>query len=235
MQTLPSISKDGQAIIIGNSGAIGAAVEKIVRQSGFPLVHCFSRNSGFDLCSEDSIRLAADQVERCDLPVRFLFIATGFLYDRAYMPEKSIHQISQNHLEKSFQINTIGPALVLKYFMPLVAGKGRAVMAVLSAKVGSIADNRLGGWYSYRASKAALNQFIKTSAIELKRKNSDALCVALHPGTVDSKLSEPFQKTGLLVRPPQEAADELVTVLDTLNAEKASGGFYDYRGHEILW
>ncbi|MCK0069365.1 SDR family NAD(P)-dependent oxidoreductase [Kordiimonas laminariae] len=235
MEALASIPKDGQAIIIGSSGAIGAALEVVVRKAGFPLVHCFNRSSGFDLTSEVSIKRAAEQVKGCDLPVRFLFIATGFLHDDNQMPEKSMREITPQYLEKAFKLNAIGPALVLKCFTPFLARREKAVVAALSAKVGSIEDNQLGGWYGYRASKAALNQLIKTSAIELKRRNSDTLCVALHPGTVASRFSKPFQKTGLDVRLPSVAAEELAAVVDALDGANASGGFYDYKGNQLPW
>ena len=128
----------------------------------------------------------------------------------------------------------IGPALLMKYFCPLLPREGRAVFATLSARVGSISDNRLGGWYSYRASKAALNQLVRTAAVELRRHNRDGLCVALHPGTVDTALSAPFAKSGLDARPPDVAAREVLAVLDGLDAA-ATGGFFDHRGASIDW
>jgi hypothetical protein len=137
-------------------------------------------------------------------------------------------------MAKSFAVNTIGPALLVKHFLPLLPRQGKAVFATLSAKVGSIGDNHLGGWYSYRASKAALNQVVRTAAVELARRQREALCVALHPGTVSSRMSEAFRKEGLDVRQPEVAASELLTVLDRLQAGD-SGGFFDYRGEALPW
>jgi NAD(P)-dependent dehydrogenase (short-subunit alcohol dehydrogenase family) len=137
-------------------------------------------------------------------------------------------------MAKAYAQNTIGPALVLKHFTPLLPREGRSVVAALSAKVGSIGDNHLGGWHSYRASKAALNQVIHTAAIELKRTRPQAICVALHPGTVDTKLSAPFSKAGLDVRPPEVAAADLLEVIEGLTPED-SGGFFDYAGWPLPW
>jgi NAD(P)-dependent dehydrogenase (short-subunit alcohol dehydrogenase family) len=122
----------------------------------------------------------------------------------------------------------------MKHFLPLLARDGKAVFATLSAKVGSIGDNQLGGWYSYRASKAALNQLVHTAAIELRRKHPHAVCVALHPGTVDTGLTSPFAKTGLNVVSPESAAHRLLQVIDGLNASQ-SGGFINHDGQALPW
>ena len=128
-----------------------------------------------------------------------------------------------------FQVNAIGPALVMKHFLPLLPRQGRCVAAFLSARVGSIGDNALGGWYGYRASKAALNQLVKTASIEMTRRNRQSVCVALHPGTVDTALSQPFAKTGLKVRPPEEAASDLVGVLNGVTPAD-TGNLLDFHG-----
>jgi NAD(P)-dependent dehydrogenase (short-subunit alcohol dehydrogenase family) len=160
--------------------------------------------------------------------------ATGVLQPDGLAPEKSWRQLDPAHLAQSFAINAIGPALLMKHFLPLLARPGKSVFATLSAKVGSIGDNRLGGWYSYRASKAALNQLVHTAAIELRRSQPDAVCVALHPGTVHSALSAPFAKTGLDVWPPMAAASRLLSVLDQLEAAD-SGGFFNHDGSPLPW
>ncbi len=134
----------------------------------------------------------------------------------------------------AYAVNAIGPALLLKHFCPLFPRQGRVVFATLSARVGSIGDNRLGGWHSYRASKAALNQLVRTASIELHRHNPASLCVALHPGTVATPLSAPFAKAGLDVGPPEVAAAALLTVLEGLGASD-TGGFFDHRGAAIEW
>lgn len=137
-------------------------------------------------------------------------------------------------MAKAFALNAIGPALLMKHFLPLLPRAGKAVFVTLSAKVGSIGDNHLGGWYSYRASKAALNQLVRTAAIELHRVQPAAFCVALHPGTVASAPSAPFGKSGLEVRSPHDAAGLLLQVIDRL-VPADSGGFFDYRGERLPW
>jgi NAD(P)-dependent dehydrogenase (short-subunit alcohol dehydrogenase family) len=137
-------------------------------------------------------------------------------------------------MARAFAVNAIGPALLMKHFLPLLPRSGKCVFATLSARVGSIGDNRLGGWYSYRASKAALNQIVRTAAIELRRGRPDAICVALHPGTVATPLSARFAKSGLEVQSPDAAAMRILAVLDGLTAE-SSGDFFDQRAHSIPW
>ena len=134
----------------------------------------------------------------------------------------------------AFALNAIGPALIMKHILPRLPRSGKAVFATLSARVGSIEDNRLGGWYSYRASKAALNQLVRTAAIELTRRSPDALCNALHPGTVSTTLSAPFTATGLEVHSPAVAAQHLLAVIDQLTADD-NGGFFDWRGQPVPW
>ena len=166
--------------------------------------------------------------------MRLLVIASGVLHGPGMQPEKSLAALDAAALAQLFAVNATGPAMVMKHLLPLLPKQGRAVCAALSARVGSIGDNQLGGWYTYRASKAALNQLVHTAAIELRRLRPQALCVALHPGTVDTGLSAPFAKTGLDVRGPAEAAAQLLAVLDGLTPQD-SGGFYDYRGEPVPW
>jgi NAD(P)-dependent dehydrogenase (short-subunit alcohol dehydrogenase family) len=156
------------------------------------------------------------------------------LHDEEFMPEKSWRDLDARHMQRAFLVNAIGPALVMKHFLPLLPQRSRSVCAALSARVGSIDDNRLGGWHSYRASKAALNQLVRTCAIELKRIRPEAICVALHPGTVATPLSQPFGKAGLDVRAPSEGATRLLRVLDQLPPDD-SGGFFDYSGARVPW
>ena len=129
-------------------------------------------------------------------------------------------------------MNAIGPALMMKHFLPQLSRSGKSVFATLSAKVGSIGDNRLGGWYSYRASKAALNQLVRTAAIELSRSRPEAICVALHPGTVATPLSAPFAKAGLDVQTPTEAATAILSSIDGLTPLQ-TGGFFDNRANAL--
>ena len=224
-----SISSGGMAVVIGASGGIGEALMETLTASGvFAGVTGFSRASepDIDLIDEQTIIRAAGAVRQTGLDLRLVFDATGFLHGSGFQPEKTLAAVTPAHMAHAFAVNAIGPALLMKHFLPLLPKQGKSVFATLSAKVGSIGDNALGGWYSYRASKAALNQLVHTAAIELSRKKPEALCVALHPGTVDTGLSSGFAKSGLTVRAPQETAALLLSVLDRLGSSQ-SGGFFD--------
>jgi NAD(P)-dependent dehydrogenase (short-subunit alcohol dehydrogenase family) len=225
------------AVVIGATGGIGAAAHAALTRSGrFSEVIGYSRGSQHpvDVLDEQSIFNAANTVRERQAELRMVFDATGFLHGDGFMPEKSLSAVTPDHMAHAFAINAMGPALLMKHFLPLLPRRGRSVFATLSAKVGSIGDNSLGGWYSYRASKAALNQFVHTAAIELARGKPDAICVAMHPGTVDTGLSENFAKTGLTVRQPFQAAEQLIDALDRLTPAE-SGGFYDYSGTRLPW
>ena len=166
--------------------------------------------------------------------MRLIIDASGILHGDGLSPEKSWRDLDATQMTRAFAVNAIGPALLMKHFLPLLPRQGRSVFATLSARVGSIGDNRLGGWYSYRASKAALNQFVRTAAIELGRRQPAALCVALHPGTVTTSLSAPFVKAGLDVQTPEQAAGRLIDVIDRLPSG-SSGSFFDHRGDPVPW
>ena len=165
-----------------------------------------------------------------DGPLDLVFIATGLLHDGpGFQPEKSWRMQDPEAYQRAFAINATGPALVGKHFLPLLNRNQRSVFAALSARVGSISDNRLGGWHAYRASKAALNMIVRNFAIELSVRNANAIVVTLHPGTVDTSLSEPFQ---LRVAPeklftPEYAAQQLLSVVAQLVKEDS--------GHLIAW
>lgn len=233
---MDSVPRGGLAIVIGASGGIGAAlVTQLAPDPTFAATVCFSRNGdpALDLCIEADISACAEYVARRGVP-RLILDATGVLHGAAVQPEKSWRHLDATQMAAAFAVNAIGPALLMKHFLPLLPHDGKAVFATLSAKLGSIGDNHLGGWYSYRASKAALNQFVRTAAVELRRRNPEAICVALHPGTVDTQLSAPFSKAGLNVRSPTVAAERLLAVIDRLRAED-SGGFFNYRGELLPW
>jgi len=166
--------------------------------------------------------------------LRLVIDATGVLEGDGCVAEKTYRQLDALGMARAFAINAIGPALLMKHFLPLLPRAGKSVFASLSARVGSIGDNHLGGWYSYRASKAALNQIVHTAAIELGRTRPGAICVAIHPGTVATRLSQRFAKSGLEVQPPELAAMRMLTVIDTLTPA-SSGGFLDQRGQVIAW
>jgi NAD(P)-dependent dehydrogenase (short-subunit alcohol dehydrogenase family) len=225
-----------QAIVIGAEGGLGHACALQLEHSGvYTRVLRLSRRSDppLDLLSEPTITAAA-AFAAASGDSRLVLDATGFLHDTRFRPERALRDIDPAHMAHAFAVNAIGPALLLKHFCPLLPRRGRVVFATLSARVGSIGDNRLGGWHSYRASKAALNQLVRNAAIELHRHNPDSLCVALHPGTVATPLSAPFAKTGLDVRPPDVAAQEVLAVIDALQPSQ-SGGFFDHRGEEVEW
>ena len=227
----------GLALVIGASGGIGAALlAQLQQDERFERVLGLSRRSqpALDLLDEASIAQSAAHVAGLGLPLRLLIDATGLLHGQGLQPEKTWQQLDPVQMAQAFAINAIGPAQLMKHFLPLLPREGRAVFATLSAKVGSISDNHLGGWYSYRASKAALNQLVRTAAIELRRRQPQALCVALHPGTVATTLSAPFAKTGLQVQAPDPAAARLLGVIDGLQAAD-SGGFFNHDGSVLPW
>lgn len=236
--TLDSFPTDGAAVVVGAGGAIGRASAAMLRETGrFQAVHALSRHSEppVDVTDEASIQAAAERVQTAGLPVRLLLDCTGFLHDPVHGgPEKSYRRLDPAHMAHAFAVNAIGPAMVMKHFLPLLPREGKAAFATLSAKVGSIGDNGFGGWYSYRASKAALNQLVHTAAIELSRRRGETLCVAIHPGTTDTPLSEPFGKAGLTVRTPEQSAARILDVIDGLEVGD-SGGFFNHDGTPLPW
>lgn len=226
------------AVIIGASGGIGGAFEAaLIEEGAFDVVHGFARSrSGaqhLDLLDEASIEAAAAHVAKGPPPT-LVIVATGLLHDSASGPEKALRDLDPVWLAKIYAVNAIGPALVAKHFLPVMPRTGRAVFAALSARVGSITDNRLGGWHGYRASKAALNMIVRNLAIEERRRNDRAIVVALHPGTVDTALSRPFQgnvQAGCLFD-AERAALQLLDVIEDLKVLD-SGKLFDFEGKEI--
>jgi NAD(P)-dependent dehydrogenase (short-subunit alcohol dehydrogenase family) len=226
------------AVIIGASGGIGRAIADALEEEGaFDIVHRFARSAGgaghLDITDEASIAASAAIVAKGPAPT-LVFVATGILHDAAQGPEKALKDLDAAWLAQVYAINAIGPAIVAKHFLPIMPRAGRTVFAALSARVGSISDNRLGGWHGYRASKAALNQLIRTIAIEERRRNSSSIVVALHPGTVDTALSKPFQGN---VAPGHlfdagRAAVQLLDVLDGLRPPD-SGKLFAWDGVEV--
>jgi NAD(P)-dependent dehydrogenase (short-subunit alcohol dehydrogenase family) len=226
------------AVIIGASGGIGGAFEAALIEEGtFDIVHGFARSrSGtqhLDLLDEASIATAAAHVAKGPAPT-LVIVATGLLHTAEHGPEKALRDLDPDWLSQVYAVNAIGPALVAKHFLPIMPKTGRAVFAALSARVGSISDNRLGGWHGYRASKAALNMLVRNLAIEEKRRNDRAIVVTLHPGTVDTALSRPFQtnvQAGRLFD-PERAALQLLDVIEGLKVPD-SGKLFDFEGEEI--
>jgi len=228
-----SLGEGYRALVIGASGALGAAFCELLNEDPRCLVvRELGRNSapGLDLEKPDSIARAAAELAE-EAPYQLILHAAGLLHREDIKPEKSYTSIEADALQAIFQVNTLGPALVLRHFLPLLDPRG--AMAVLSAKVGSIGDNRLGGWYAYRASKAALNMLIKTAGIELARTRPQTRLLTLHPGTVISGLSQPF-KGASAARPASLAARELLSLIDRL-APADSGNFFAYNGERLPW
>ena len=225
------------AVAIGASGGLGGAFVRALREGGeFAEVIGLGRASEppIDLTDEALIEAAARYVAGRRHPLRLVINAAGMLDRYGGVAEKSLKQLDAASMQRVFALNTIGPAILMKHFLPLLAADGRSVFASLSARVGSIADNRLGGWYSYRASKAALNQLVRTAAIELHRTRPQAVCVAIHPGTVATALSAPFNKHGLDVQTPELAAQRVLDVLSRLDSSH-SGQFFDHHGMPVPW
>lgn len=228
-----SLGEGYRALVIGASGALGAAFCELLNEDPrCSVVRELGRNSapGLDLEKPDSIARAAAELAE-EAPYQLILHAAGLLHREDIKPEKSYTSIEADALQAIFQVNTLGPALVLRHFLPLLDPRG--AMAVLSAKVGSIGDNRLGGGYAYRASKAALNMLIKTAGIELARTRPQTRLLTLHPGTVISGLSQPF-KGASAARPASLAARELLSLIDRL-APADSGDFFAYNGERLPW
>jgi len=232
------MNKNNLAIVIGGTGAIGNAIASEIENLGFQDVIKIGTKTipSIDFNDEDTILNTVNFVKEKQKSISILFDATGILHDRqnSFMPEKTLKNINLEFAKKNFLINAIGPSLLIKHFAPLLDSENKSVFATLSAKVGSISDNGYGGWYSYRASKAALNQLIKTASIEMKVKNKNAVFVALHPGTVKSNLSQPFQKTNLKIQDPEESAKNLIKIIDQINPSQ-TGKFFNWDGSELPW
>ena len=245
--SLTSFSRGANIAVVGAGGGIGKAlVERLSMDENKPNVIALNRSdlrrSGWkglfkslELENESSIKEASEFIKRKMGTLSAVIVATGLLHDdTGIKPEKSWSTLDPYSIERVYRVNTLGPALVAKYFLPLLDNNCKSVFACLSARVGSIADNDLGGWYAYRASKAALNMMLKNFSIELRRKNKSAVCVGLHPGTVRTKLSKLFSNN---VSPesivsPELAAINLLSVLNDLTV-RDSGKIFAYDGSVI--
>ena len=225
-------SEKNIAIVFGASGSIGSSICYQLQNKNFN-VYGFSRNTdpSLDILNENYLKNIANTFIEKNMKIKLFINSIGFLHDEKYSPEKKIQDINFKYMKKSFEINTIPTALMIKYFAPLMAKDEKSIFATISAKVGSISDNFLGGWYSYRASKAALNQIIKTASIEQKRINKKLIIVSIHPGTVSSKLSKPFigKKE---VQTPEESAKKIINLLENLTSQD-SGLLLDYKNDII--
>lgn len=229
--------------VFGSSGGIGSAlVEDLASRPGVASVLAYSRAGGgstlakieahsVDVTADAALEQAAAAV---DEPLDIVIVATGTLHSDRYGPERRISEVNAESMLEVYRINTVAPALIARHFLPLLTPDRRSVFAALSARVGSIADNRLGGWTSYRASKAALNMVLRTFAIEHGRRRKNSIIAGLHPGTVDTGLSKPFSGNvpeGKLFSPSQ-SAKYLVDVIDGLEPDD-SGGLFAWDGQRI--
>lgn len=227
------------AVVVGAEGGIGKAFADVLDdEDEYAEVVRFSRSSKnpaqLDITVERSVMQAADWLNKKNISPALIFVATGILHKGDRGPEKGLKDIDPDWLLENYLVNTVGPAMVAKHFLPLMPSEGLSKFAVISARVGSISDNRLGGWYGYRAAKAALNMTIKNLSIEWSRKNKRSIAVALHPGTVDTRLSQPFQSNvpaGKLFD-PERAALQLLDVLDELKPSD-TGKIFAWDGEEI--
>jgi NAD(P)-dependent dehydrogenase (short-subunit alcohol dehydrogenase family) len=219
-----------QILIIGNSGGIGKALETAFKDRGDEVTGLSRSKDGFDITNEASVEQGLQALKgNFDI----VFVATGALTTPGSRPEKSLSQLSLTAMTEQFLLNAAGPAMVLKYSKQLLRKDMPSIFAALSARVGSIGDNRLGGWYSYRAAKSALNQLIHSASIELKRTHPKSICVALHPGTVKTELTKKYV-AGHPAITPDEAANHLLSVLENVSPEQ-SGLFFDWSGKQVEW
>jgi NAD(P)-dependent dehydrogenase (short-subunit alcohol dehydrogenase family) len=189
-----------------------------------------------DITDEAQIAHTIATIQATTPTLHWVIYCIGVLHDATLQPEKRLQQLHSDHLLRYFQVNSIGAALVAKHVQPLLKHGDRSIFAALSAKVGSIGDNHLGGWYGYRASKAALNMFLRTTALEYKRTCPRAIVVALHPGTTDTGLSQPFQRNVPPDKlfPPERTVRQLLAVLDRVQ-ESDSGEFFSWDGSQLPW
>jgi len=231
---LSSFPPGFRALVIGVSGGIGQALLQCLQAHP-----CCAQVSGLHRQSDPAIDFdmeasvaSAAQALQGQGPYHLIINAAGVLHTEQFSPEKKLGDLNYAQLQATFCVNTFGPALVLRHFAPLLDAQ-RGVLACRSARVGSIGDNRLGGWYSYRASKAALNMLVKTAAIELARSKPRAVLASVHPGTVSTALSTPF-KGAQIGRPPEQAAREILHMLDQLRPTD-SGCFVAYDGQQLPW
>jgi len=228
-------ANDYRALVIGASGAIGRAFSCALQQD-LRCVHVEqvsrAHSNGFDLLDESSVAAQAAATAGAG-PYHLIVDATGALTIDGVGPEKSLAALKFEHLTKAFQLNAIGPVLVLRHFAPMLV-PGASIYAKLSARVGSITDNQKGGWYGYRASKAALNMLLQTAAIELQRKNVQVRVVALQPGTVRSDLSRPFSAGVDKLLEPADSVAGMLTALRGLQPRHGAH-FVDYQGKDVPW
>ncbi|MEM7444884.1 MAG: SDR family NAD(P)-dependent oxidoreductase [Pseudomonadota bacterium] len=235
MAKMDCIRAGYRAVIVGATGGIGSALyQSLEADENCSKCVGLGRSTwpATDLLDETSIQKASSLLSK-DAPFHLIIDATGLLHDDEVMPEKTIDGVDPTAMARSFAVNATGPLLLLKHFRKLLPRDEPSVFATISARVGSISDNQLGGWYGYRASKAALNMFVKTASIEIARKRPQAICLALHPGTVRTELSKPFAGKRALLE-PDEAAERLLSVVGQSTVGD-NGSFFAHDGQRIPW
>ncbi|MBF9035034.1 SDR family NAD(P)-dependent oxidoreductase [Rhodobacterales bacterium HKCCE2091] len=218
-----------RALIIGASGGIGAALCAALEARGAEVTGLSRSGDGLDVTDAASLDRVLGAVEG---PFDRIVVATGILAPEGGAPEKSLDAIDAAAMARVFAVDALGPALVLRHAPRLLPREGRSVLGVLTARVGSIGDNRMGGWYSYRAAKAAANQITHSAAIEIGRRYKEAVVVALHPGTVATPFTASY--TGHDKVSPEQAAENLIAVMDGLT-HADTGGFFDWAGKPVPW
>ena len=218
-----------RALVIGVSGGIGAALAAELARRGHEVTGLSRSADGLDVCDQPSVDRLLSGLEG---PFRTVLVASGILAPPGARPEKALAEIDAETMMRTFAVNALGPALVLRHVPGLLPREGRSVVGVMTARVGSIGDNRLGGWYAYRASKAAANQIVRTASIEIARRRPGAVVVALHPGTVDTAFTSAYPAHAKAA--PAEAARALLDCLDRLGPAD-SGRFFDAAGKEVPW
>jgi NAD(P)-dependent dehydrogenase (short-subunit alcohol dehydrogenase family) len=249
--------ENGNALVVGASRGIGLGwVKQLLGDDRFGKIYGIYRNpdtaSEFlalekdhpqklkgiiaDVTDEGQIAQGVSQISSDTCKLHFVIYCVGLLHEGELQPEKRLQQLNSENLLRYFQVNSIGAVLLAKHLVPLLKHRDRAIFASISAKVGSIGDNYLGGWYGYRASKAALNMFMHTVAIEYKRKAPQTIVVCLHPGTTDTRLSNPFQKNVPPEKlfPVEKTVSQLMTVVENLT-EEDSGEFFNWDGSHLPW
>ncbi len=219
-----------QVLLIGGTGGIGSALSKAFNERGSSVRTLSRRDDGFDFLKPESIDPLLDTLKG---PFDKIIIATGALTINGAQPEKSMTALDAQAMSDQFTVNAIGPAMVLKHAKRLLPRDRPSLICSLSARVGSIGDNSLGGWYSYRAAKSALNQIVRTTAIELSRTHKQSVCVALHPGTVATEFTRKYAGRHPTVT-PDVAAQNLVDVMQSLNPTQ-TGQFFDWAGKPVPW
>jgi NAD(P)-dependent dehydrogenase (short-subunit alcohol dehydrogenase family) len=219
-----------RALVIGASGGIGGAVAAALAARGVAVTGLSRSGQGLDVTDEASVAQALGALEG---PFDLILVATGALEIGGTEPEKSLRSFTAQTLADQVALNAIGPILVLKHALRLMPRDRRAVFAALSARVGSIGDNALGGWYSYRAAKAALNQLLRTASVEIARTHPQAIVAALHPGTVETPFTAKYLGRHPAVA-PEAAAGHLLAVIDRLTPAE-TGGFFDWAGKRVPW